>query len=182
MRLSLFKTSVKFQKVIIHHFSTSLNVLWHNSIYLNQTPLDFLFICRQIWFCNVPIYHPQQHKRALNLNKYTPAGLLGTEMTQDVVLWVPGRSWSCVAAPGSQTCTKKNISEKVIKSEVSTAAQIQLFPPEGLVASATRWKLFHWGKIRMMYSFKEGKQTNGVKLNYTSRKCTRALRVTKQRQ
>lgn len=36
-------------------------------------------------------------------------------MTQDVVLWVPGRNWSCVAAPGSQTYTKKNISEKVIR-------------------------------------------------------------------
>lgn len=37
----------------------------------------------------------------------TPAELLGTETIQDVVHGAPGRNWSYVAAPGSQTCTNK---------------------------------------------------------------------------
>lgn len=63
----------------------------------------------------MPSNNLHQHKHAFYLNKYKPAGLLGIEMIQDVVLWAPGRSWSYVAAPGSQTYTKKEKGEKVKK-------------------------------------------------------------------
>lgn len=63
------------------------------------------------------IHPPKRHKHALHLNKYKPGGLLESEMSRDVVLWVPGRSWSCVAAPGSQTYVKKDTGERVVKRE-----------------------------------------------------------------
>lgn len=84
-----------------------LNVLQRNKTHWFRSYVNRFF--------NMPIYPPKRHKHALNIHKYKPGGLLGTEMTQGVVLWVPGRSWSCVAAPGSQTYMKKKHGEKVFK-------------------------------------------------------------------
>lgn len=83
-------------------------------------------------------------------------------MTQDVVLWVPGRSWSCVAAPGSQTYTKKNISEKVIKVKYLLQHRFNFFLLRDFLQVLQDENYFTEEKIMMMYSFKEGKQTNGV--------------------
>lgn len=60
----------------------------------------------------MPIYPSKEDKHKASWNKDKPGGLQGTEMTRDVVLWVPDRSWSFVSAPDSQTYTKKEHIEK----------------------------------------------------------------------